>query len=111
MSLTQTYSRFLLTSVDLGLGKPFELSYAKFKFLTTQVKRFLFFFKFSNLNFLLLFKINGITIKFEEVMKKILNDSAESINYLLFGGYLMKYLKDTNNSNYSSLKVNILSRL
>jgi hypothetical protein len=44
-------------------------------------------------------------------MKKILNDSAESINYLLFGGYLMKYLKDTNNSNYSSLKVYILSRL
>jgi len=37
VSLTQTYSRFLLTSVNFDLEKPFELGYAKFKFLTNQV--------------------------------------------------------------------------
>ena len=44
--------------------------------------------------------------KFEQVLIKILNDSAESVSYLLFAGFMLQHLSSSKaESNFLALRV------
>jgi len=56
--------------------------------------------------FLKILKMPELSEKFENVLKKILNDSAESVSYMLFAGFLLQHLSSSKmESSFLALRV------